>query len=238
MKALPGMNQNLSDTTLWTEQHPLSLELHDGAGIALYGSGGYPYASWPFFLWIDKTFGYGTVGRMWSESRRIIGTGGIEAVPECLARLVKRPVVDLFGDWLAATLVYSYFNDPRGDPKFLDLVKRIKTQTGSSWWSAFDTATVRGSKLTVTSKFPLQPFGFHALKLDRYGGKRLRLDTAIDAPSWRMVIISGGKQQILAAGVTSAPLVSTGGIVGVTSTTRTFQTPKSFSANAYSIALS
>jgi hypothetical protein len=211
----------------WWEKHALSIEL------SYPWTHGYQYAAWPFWLWIDKTFGFGTVGRMWSESKFA------ENVPECLSRIVNKPVVALFGDWLAATLVFSYFNDPKGEARYLDFCKLLKKTYNSTWWNSFDTADVRGSKVTVTSKHPLQPFGFHAVNLDRrLGGKRLRLDTAVDPASWRMVVISGGKQQILAAGVTSAPLVPAGGIVGVISTTRTFQTPDSFSANAYSIALS
>jgi hypothetical protein len=209
----------------WPERHALSLELHDGKS-------GYPYQSWPFWLWIDKTFGFGTVGRMWSEAKLT------ENVPECLSRIVNKPIPVLFGDWLAATLVFSYFNDPKGQPRYVEYSKLLKKTNNSSWWIYFDTVTVRGSKLTATSAYPLQTFGFHALNLDRYGGKRLRLDTAIDPPSWRMVVISGGKQQILAPGVTSAPMGPAGGIVGVICTTRTVMLPKSLPTNAYSIALS
>ena len=212
---------------LWYERHALSLELHDGI---LSASSGYPYSSWPFWLWIDKTFGFGTVGRMWSESKPA------ENVPECLSRLVKKPVADLFGDWIAATLQFSYFNDPKGEPRYIEFSKLLKETFKSNWWTYFDTADVRGSTVTVTSAHALQPFGFHAVKLDRLGGKRLRLDTTIDPPSWRMVVISDGKQaEILAAGVTSAPLGPSGGIVGIISTTRS---TKTLPQNAYSITLS
>ena len=112
----------------------------------------------------------------------------------------------------------------------------LKETFKSNWWTYFDTADVRGSTVTVTSAHALQPFGFHAVKLDRLGGKRLRLDTTIDPPSWRMVVISDGKQaEILAAGVTSAPLGPSGGIVGIISTTRS---TKTLPQNAYSITTS
>lgn len=234
MSILPELKGNLPDGNhlkKWGDDHFLSLELWDSVN-------GYPYSSWPFWLWIDKTFGKGMVGRMWSESKRdAIGSCG-EAVPECLARLVKLPLADVFGKWVAATLVFSYFNDPKGEPRYIELANNfIKTELKSTWWSYFDAVEIRVSRVIGKSAKPLQPFGFHALKLDStLKGKRLRLETTVDPPSWRMVVIpmDVAKQQILTAGETSEPLGPEGGIVGIISTTRSTLPAE----NAYFITLS
>lgn len=220
---VPGVVPEGSAMEVWFDLHPLSIELWDGKD-------GYPYGAWPFFLWADTKFGFGTVGKMWSEARRDAGGTCTELVPECLGRLTGKDLPTLFGDWLASTLTFSYFKD---DPKFAPMVKAMKLEGG---WNAFDTIALEGSRMQATSARPLQAFGFHALRLDaaRFGGKKLRLDTAVDAPSWRMVVVNAGKQpQILPAGALSLPIESSGAVLGIITTTRG-ALPK---AGAYSVAL-
>lgn len=219
---VPGVVPEGSAMEVWFDLHPLSLELWDGKD-------GYPYGAWPFFLWADTKFGFGTVGKMWSEARRDAAGTCTELVPECLGRLTGKDLPTLFGDWLASTLTFSYFKDP----KFAQMARDMKLEGG---WNAFDALTLEGTRLHATSARPLQAFGFHALRLDaaRFGGKKLRLDAAVDAPSWRMVVVNAGKQpQILPAGALSPPIESGGAVLGIITTTRG-ALPKS---GAYSVAL-
>jgi hypothetical protein len=206
---------------VWFDAHFLGLEVTDDK------RGSYRYGSWPLLLWMDTRFGAGMSGRLWSENLRDGDGSTTELVPECLARLTNRKIPDLFGDWLASTLTFSYFRSPR----FAALVARLNLSGG---WTAFDTLVLEGTRLTAQSSKPLQPLGFHALRLDsRTIGKRLRLETAIDVASWRMVVITGGKTEILGAGATSAP-VTAGTVVGVICCTRGSELPPS---GSYSISL-
>lgn len=197
--------------------HASSVELWDG------GKNGNPYGLWIFMLWVDTRFGAGTVGRMWNENVRDANGTSTELFPECLARLTKKNIPDLWGDWVASTLTFSYLRSPR--------FSRLLTHLGGGW-TVFDPLTVEGTRAYGTK--PLQALGFHAFKLDsRFANKRLRLETSIDPSSWRLVVVTGGKPLVYGSGTITAS-VGVGTLLGIVCGTRGNDLPPS---GSYSLSI-
>lgn len=178
----------------WLQYHMTSIQKHDGSPEC------HQYGSWLWWIWLDRQFGWGTVGKIWNEAR------APEDPMHTASRICGVPAPDLFARWVASLLSNSaFYNDG-------ERWTRINAHVGhAAGWSTFDPLLCDGAKYTpAPAQFSLEKYGFHALRLSDAkprGPKKVRLDAA--APGdWRMVVVSNGKDiiSILKPGEISPPV--------------------------------
>lgn len=168
----------------WLEHHATSIERHDGSPQC------YQYGSWLWWMFMDREFGAGTVGRVWSESVQP------ETPLQACARVSGVALPDLFARFVGSC-VSSSWRGERWD--------RVWAQVGhpGGAWSTFDRLEETPGGYTARG---LERCGFHALRLSdasRRGPHALTLRA--DNSDWRMVVAIDGKvRAILRAGETSS----------------------------------